>query len=102
MSQAKHDEGKPRAALVPAAIIEAVARVRTFGTAKYHDPENWRQVSKEQYEHAFLRHTLEWMRDRNSVDAESGLPHSWHMSCNLDFILTMEGVKNPYVPTSTL
>ena len=87
MSQAKHDEGKPRAALVPAAIIEAVARVRTFGTAKYHDPENWREVEPWRYEDALMRHICGWLRDKDSVDEESGLSHLAHICCNAAFLL---------------
>lgn len=41
---AKNDAGKLRPTLVPVSLIEAVARVRQYGTEKYRDPENWRQV----------------------------------------------------------
>ena len=40
----KDDAGKPRPTLVPVLLIEAVTAVREYGCAKYHDPENWRQV----------------------------------------------------------
>ena len=93
MSQAKHDTGKPKIGLVPPAILEAVAHVRMFGVEKYKDPENWRVVDREQYEHALLRHLCEWMRDKSSVDVESGLPHLWHVACNVAFILEMERTR---------
>ena len=89
MSQAKHDAGKPRADLVPPALIEAVAQVRTFGVAKYVDPENWRQVEPWQYRAAFMRHVCDWLRDPDSVDAESGLLHLAHIVCNAAFLLEM-------------
>ena len=38
---AKSDGGKPHPSYVPVEIIEAVMRVREYGTAKYGDPDNW-------------------------------------------------------------
>ena len=46
---AKHDEGKPRLALVSPYLIEAVGTVRTYGTEKYGDPDNWRFVAPDRY-----------------------------------------------------
>lgn len=48
-ADAKADAGKPRPTLVPVSLIEAVAAVRMFGCAKYHDPDNWRQVEPQRY-----------------------------------------------------
>jgi hypothetical protein len=89
-STAKHDTGKAQISLVPPAIVEAIAEVRAYGNKKYGDPENWRTVEKQRYIDAMLRHTLEFMRGPNSTDQESGLKHSWHMACNLAFILEIE------------
>lgn len=85
----KADEGKLKISLVPTEIIRAVARVRMFGTEKYKDPENWRNVEKQRYKDALLRHILAWWEDENSVDEESGLPHLAHAACNIAFILEM-------------
>ena len=87
----KADAGKPRLSLVPPAIIEAVGAVRTYGAQKYPDPDSWRKVSVERYRDALLRHLCEYLRDPASVDEESGLPHLWHCSCNIAFLLELEG-----------
>lgn len=88
---AKDVDGKPRLALVPPRLIEAVAEIRTYGTEKYGDPENWRQVDPVYYEDALYRHWLEYLKDHNSVDPESGMPHLWHLACNAAFLIEMKG-----------
>lgn len=84
---AKHDDGKPRLSLVPPSLIEAVGRVRTYGTNKYGDPDNWLTVRPWRYKDALMRHLCEYLRDPNSVDAESGIPHLEHLACNVAFLL---------------
>lgn len=88
--EAKADAGKPRLSLVPPAIIEAVGRVRTYGTEKYGDPDNWRKVEPERYRDALMRHICAWLRNPHSIDPESGLPHLEHIACNAAFLLEME------------
>lgn len=90
---AKHDEGKPRLSLVPPSLIEAVGRVRTYGTQKYGDPENWRQVEAWRYKDALMRHLCEYLRDPDSVDAESGIPHLEHLACNVAFLLEFDETR---------
>lgn len=93
--EAKADAGKPRLSLVPPAIIEAVGRVRTYGTEKYGDPDNWRKVEPERYRDALMRHTCAWLRNPDGIDEESGLQHLEHMACNIAFLLEMKsGVLN--------
>jgi len=87
---AKSDAGKPRPTLVPVSLIEAVTAVREYGCRKYHDPENWRQVAPQRYRDALYRHWLAYLRGEKT-DPESGLPHLWHMACNLAFLIEMEG-----------
>lgn len=89
--EAKADSGKPQLRLVPTRITKCIARVREYGTKKYHDPENWRRVEKERYVDAMYRHLLEYIKDEKSVDEESGLPHLWHLACNVAFLCEMEG-----------
>lgn len=91
---AKADTGKPRPTLVPTSLIRAVTAVREYGTAKYHDPENWRTVEPQRYRDALYRHWLAYLSDPHGVDAESGLPHLWHVACNVAFLIEMEGVIN--------
>ena len=89
--EAKADDGKPRPTLVPTSLIRAVAAIREYGCQKYHDPENWRQVEPQRYRDAAYRHWLSYLDDPQGVDAESGLPHLWHMACNIAFLIEMEG-----------
>lgn len=88
---AKHDAGKIRPTLVLPSLIRAVAAVRMHGVKTYTDPENWRQVSPERYRDALYRHWLAYLDDQQAVDDESGLPHLWHMACNIMFLIEMEG-----------
>lgn len=88
---AKADAGKLRLTLVPRGIIRAIARIRMYGCDKYKDPENWRRVSVERYRDAAFRHFLAYLDDPAGVDSESGLPHLWHLACNIAFLCEMEG-----------
>lgn len=86
----KADYGKEQLTLVPRRIIHAIARVRMYGVKKYKDPENWKRVEIERYRDAAFRHWLAYLDDPNGVDAESGLPHLWHLACNIAFLCEME------------
>lgn len=88
--EAKADAGKPRLTLVPMQIIFDIAKVREFGNAKYHDPNNWKRVEPERYREAAFRHFLRYIDDPLGVDEESGLPHRFHLECNLAFLAEME------------
>ena len=90
---AKADTGKPRPTLVPVSLIRAVTAVREYGTAKYHDPKNWRTVESQRYRDALYRHWLAYLEDPHGVDTESGLPHLWHVACNVAFLIDMEGLE---------
>ena len=91
---AKADAGKLQITLVPTQIIKDIAEVSMYGNAKYHDPNNWKQVEVQRYRDALCRHLLEYIKDPKSVDAESGIPHYKHMACNMAFICEMEGWKD--------
>lgn len=91
--QAKADKGKLRISLTPTQIIKDIAEVRMYGTDKYGSPENWKQVEMQRYIDALLRHTLEFIKDNDSADKESGIPHYKHMACNMAFICEMLGEK---------
>ena len=43
----KADAGKLQPTLVMTSLIWAVAAIRQYGTDKYGDPENWRQVERQ-------------------------------------------------------
>ena len=89
---AKADSGKPRPTLVPVCLIHAVTAVREYGTEKYGDPENWQQVEPQRYRDALYRHWLAYL-DGDKCDEESGLPHLWHVACNVAFLIAMEWGK---------
>lgn len=91
--EAKADAGKPQLSLVPMQILNAIARVREYGNRKYGDPENWKTVSPARYRDAMLRHAVAYIQDPNGVDEESGLPHLWHLACNVSFLVEMEQCK---------
>lgn len=88
----KADMGKAKVSLVPSAIIFAIARIREYGNNKYPDggPNNWMLVEKERYRDAMYRHLLAYIEDPEGVDAESGLPHLWHLACNVAFLCELE------------
>ena len=99
---AKQDYGKAKLSLVPRRIIWDVAAIREYGNNKYPDggPDNWRGVEPERYRDAAYRHFLGYLDDPRSVDSESGLPHLWHLACNIAFLCEMEDIylsKNPEV-----
>lgn len=99
---AKQDYGKAKLSLVPRQIIWDVAAIREYGNNKYPDggPDNWRGVEPERYRDAAYRHFLRYLDDPKSVDSESGLPHLWHLACNIAFLCEMEDMylsKNPEV-----
>jgi hypothetical protein len=87
---AKADAGKPRLTLVPRQIIWDIAAVRVYGNQKYGDPDNWKQVEPERYRDALMRHLMAYLDDPASVDSESGLPHLWHIACNVAFLCELE------------
>ena len=91
--QAKADQGKPCPSLCPVSLIEAVTAVRMYGTQKYGDPDNWKQVEPERYHQAMLRHILAAWNDPYKIDPESGLPHIAHVATNIGFLLEMKEEK---------
>lgn len=91
----KDDQNKQQISLVPPEIVEAVALIRQYGIKKYKDPENWRTVEPQRYWEAALRHTLAAWADDKAIDPESGMPHVWHIACNLAFLIALEDGLNP-------
>lgn len=89
----KYDAGKPRLSLAPISELEiAITRVREYGIKKYKDPNNWKKVSVDRYFDAMLRHLNQCRKKgMQALDDESGLPHLWHVACNLAFIFELLG-----------
>ena len=91
---AKSDAGKIRPTMVPPEVIWAIAVIREYGTQKYHDPENWRNVEPQRYRDAAYRHFLHYLADHRSVDPESGYPNLWHLACNIAFLCCLDALPN--------
>lgn len=85
----KHDGGKPRLDLVPPELIEAVGTVMTFGAKKYGE-NSYRNVEPKRYRAALMRHICKWLKDPYGKDEDSGLPHLWHVACNVAFLLELD------------
>ena len=88
--KAKADEDKHKLSLVPSEIIRNIARIREYGNKKYGDPENWRTVEPSRYKDAAYRHWLAYIDNPQDTDEESGMPHLWHVACNIAFLCEME------------
>lgn len=86
----KHDQGKPMYNLLPANAIDSMAKVMTFGAIKYK-PNSWQNIDDalERYRAALLRHAFAIQRGE-TIDSESGLPHSAHIMCCAAFINELE------------
>ena len=89
----KADAGKLQLTLVPTGVIRAIAAVRGYGVHKYHARDSWREVDTQRYRDALYRHWLAYLDEPDGVDADSGLPHIWHVAANVAFLIEMEGKK---------
>lgn len=89
-TEAKKDTGKAQLSLVPLQILYDIARVREFGLIKYKDPDNWKKVEPKRYRDAMMRHMCAYIEDPDGIDEESGLPHLWHLACNVAFLCDLE------------
>ena len=85
----KHDGGKYRLDLVPPEIIEAVGAVMTHGAEKYGE-SSYKKVDPKRYRAALMRHICKWLKNPYGFDEDSGLPHLWHIACNVAFLLELD------------
>jgi len=83
----KRDGDKLRYDLIPHEALEELAKVLTFGAAKYDD-NNWQTVTpfERRYRAALMRHFEADRRDE-LWDAESGELHLSHALCCLVFLV---------------
>lgn len=86
----KADAGKPQLTLVPRKIIYDIAKVREYGIKKYGEKESWKRVEIQRYRDAAFRHFMAYLDDTQGIDEESGLPHLWHLACNIAFLTELE------------
>lgn len=81
----KYDYGKPQMELLDPSFTEGVAEVLTFGAKKYAS-ENWRNgIEFKRIIGAMHRHLAAIQRGED-IDPESGLPHVYHIGCNVQFL----------------
>lgn len=85
----KDTQGKLDLTTVPPEVIIAIAKVREFGIRKYVSRDSWRDVDVMDYYKALWRHLIE-IQLGNDIDEESGLPHTYHIACNIAFIISLE------------
>ena len=85
----KFDTGKVRYDLVPPEIEEAIAKVLTFGAAKYGD-RNWELGMDWGRVYAALRRHMAAFWSGEKYDPETGMPHTWHAACCIAFLVTYE------------
>jgi len=98
----KFDTGKARYDLIPPEVEEAIAKVLTFGAAKYGE-RNWELGMKWGRPYAALRrHMSAWWSGEDN-DPETGMPHTWHAACCIAFIVAFEarGIGTDDRPTKT-
>ena len=86
----KFDSEKPKMYLLPPKATVEVAKVLTFGAAKY-DEENWRKLedAQKRYSGGALRHIFSHL-DGELEDPETNLSHLAHAICCLLFKLELE------------
>ena len=101
--EAKEYTGKINYCLVPRRLLTAVARIREYGNRKYASggSDNWKKVEPERWREAAFRHFLAYLDDPLGMDEESGLPHLWHLACNIAFLCDLDDpytIKVPEAP----
>ena len=70
-------------------FIEAVGAVMTYG-AKVYGEGNYKKVEPKRYRAALMRHICKWLKDPHGIDDDSGLPHLYHIACNVAFLLELD------------
>lgn len=79
------NEGKPRFSLISPYAAEGLAKVLTYGAAKY-EPHNWKKgLSFEETIDSLMRHLTAIQRGE-LIDPETGLMHIDHVQCNAMFL----------------
>ena len=88
----KDDSGKPVLTLVPREMIWDIAYVRMYGLNKYPETgeHGWKNIDINRLRNATYRHFMRYLDDPDGVDDESGLPHLWHLACNVAFLCERE------------
>jgi hypothetical protein len=98
----KFDRSKDRYDLIPPEVEKALAKVLTFGAAKYGD-RNWELGMDWGRVYAAMRRHMAAFWSGEDNDPETGMPHTWHAACCIAFIIAFEarGIGNDDRPTKT-
>lgn len=89
----RHNSGKPKYHLIPPEALLAAAKVLTFGATKYAD-RNWENgLPYSDLIRGLLSHITSFSLGER-VDAESGLPTSYHILANAIFLVTHDSRPN--------
>lgn len=88
----KYDGGKLRFDLIPGEALIELAKIYTFGAAKYED-HNWRKGMKwSRIFGAIMRHTWAWFMGED-IDPESKLPHMAHAAWGCFTLMSYAKIK---------
>lgn len=108
MPDMKHDGGKARWSLLRRGCtraLEGIITVLEFGAKKYAE-DSWKTVEngERRYRDALDRHLAE-LDKGEEFDAETGLPHIYHVGCNALFLAELYATKRksdaPPLPYAT-
>lgn len=84
----KYDSEKPPLALLDPSFLDGIASVLGFGANKYA-AHNWRSgIAYSRLISAAYRH-LGAINKGEDLDAESKLPHAYHLGCCVMFLASM-------------
>lgn len=92
----KFDDYKVPLDLISPYFEDAIAQVLAFGVKKY-GPWNWISsgFTVNRLEAAIKRHMNAWKMGQD-LDPESGLPHLWHASCMMMFLVHQDRLSMRY------
>jgi len=86
----RFNAGKLRLELVPPSLERAVAAVLQHACERDvnpYPPRNWeRGMPWSKVEASLMRHLNAW-RSGHDNDPDTGLPHVWHLACNVAFLI---------------
>lgn len=96
----RFNDGKPKLSYMMRSFpkaIEAIARIKEFGAAKYDDG-NWRHGGKpdEEYLDSMLRHLTLYLKGEVH-DKDSGCHHLGHMIWNISAMLELNHANEPAI-----
>lgn len=92
---AKFDENKIPYHLLSIYSLECTAKVLQFGAKKYA-PRNWEKgISWSRVFRACVGHLFDWWRGEE-LDPETKMPHLWHASCCIMFLVHYDKYKKNF------